>query len=198
MLTKFFARVAVVGHRGIVDLEDAEGLRIVHPHGMGVGGKEQTIVLHGAPRSQELVLQQGQDHAESDKILGHIPQLRRNLPGRDQVVAKQPNGKDRSPRHQAQDRGQDAGRGTAEVEPVERGEGKENLKQKRRECRDPAGWWAMETTVQIPPAEKARVMTAQTRLRPRHNLHAKTHAGRQWPASRRYTAATGARPRRSR
>ncbi len=88
MANKFFARVAVVGHCGIVDLEDAQGLRIMHPHGVGVGGKEQTIVLGGAPDSQELVLQQGHNHAESDKILGHIPQFRGNLPGLDQVVAK--------------------------------------------------------------------------------------------------------------
>ena len=70
-----------MGHCGIVDLEDAQGLRIMHPHGVRVGGKEQTIMLGGAPDGQELVFQQGQDHAESDKILGHIPQLRGNLPG---------------------------------------------------------------------------------------------------------------------
>ena len=95
---------------------------------MRVGGEEQTIMLYGAARSQELVLQQGEDHAKSHEILGHIPQLCRNLRGRDQIVAKQPNGKDRGPRHQAQDRGQNAGRGTPEVEPIERGKGKENLK----------------------------------------------------------------------
>ena len=49
-------------------------------------------------------------------------------------MAKQANGKDRSPSHQAQDGGHDAGRGTPEVEPVERGEGKENLKKKRQDA----------------------------------------------------------------
>ena len=123
-----------MGHRGIVDFEDAEGLRIVHPHGVRVGREEQAVMLHGQPRSQELILQQGQDHAESHEILGHVPQPGVNLRSRSQIMAKQANGKHSSPSHQAQDGGHDPGRGTPEVEPVERGEGKENLKQKRQDA----------------------------------------------------------------
>ncbi len=126
---EFLARVTVVGDGGIVDLEDAEGFRILHPHGMGTGGKEQAIVLGGAGRGQELVLQQGEDHAEGDEKFGDIPQSRRNLRRRNQIVAKQRNGKDRSPGHQAEDRGQHAGGDTPEIEPVERCEGKENFEE---------------------------------------------------------------------
>ena len=72
-------RVAVVGHGGIVDLEDTQVPR--DHHRMGVGGKKQTIVLSGTPYSQELILHIV-ECVESNKILGHIPQLGGNLPAR--------------------------------------------------------------------------------------------------------------------
>ena len=120
---ELFARVAVMLDRRIVDFQDAQGFRIMHPHGMGVRGKKQPIVLGSAPDRQELVFEQGHDHAEGDKILGHVPQLRGNLPGADKRVANQSHRKDRSPGKQTQDGGQYAGRLAAEVEPVEGGKG---------------------------------------------------------------------------
>ena len=66
---KFLARITIVRHCGIVDLEDAQRFRILDPHRMRMGREEKTVVLHGSACGEELLLQQGQNPVSYTHLL---------------------------------------------------------------------------------------------------------------------------------
>ena len=164
---KFFAFVAIVRNGSVVDFENAQRLRVLHPHRVRMGGEEETVMFRGLGCCQKLIFQQGDDHAESHKELRNVPQFRRNVSGWQQVRAKERYGKNRGPRDQAQDGGEHASGGPPEIEPVKSRKGEERLKKK-----------GGDAPLRLMPSDKEGCTQAGTQVgRVEHRPYPGTRAG---------------------